>query len=393
LAKEATTDTDGAAILKSQCSEFPPVPNAIQSSNFQYTYDVVVDPNFVPNPSTDSRFLTSMTESVHDKLTDQFMTCDYDRDSIWILQSNIHEVIEGAPCTTSDSPDCVKMLAQGRVLAYDSPTGNTRSSPLLDDGDYRRRRGLKAKQQQQQQHRRMQSNVADVFADEMLVFVEEGMSNGDFGVDGLTIETVFDGGEIVVVTPEPTESPTAPPTTSQPTQSPSSPTDSVTGTRESSENPGLAPPYIATIVVACAFVILLTLMAVSRRRKGIEQNDDDQESDNLVKFNVETIEIDRDLASQPSTGNYSGMYSPSSRGIESPGSRDPIVMASVSVGEEYEMDPFTSRSPSKRSKRGPLTSQDELELTFQESEEEETGNSRGTGISPRSYGTNDTVNL
>ena len=75
-------------------------------------------------------------------------------------------------------------------------------------------------------------------------------------------------------------------------------------------------------------------------------------------------------------------------------SRTNVALNNDEMDEDFE-DPFTSRSPSKRSKRGPLTSQDELDRSFDDSEEDDIigGHRGGPAATPRNYPVQDTVNL
>jgi hypothetical protein len=356
------------------------------SSTFSYAYRVVADPDGVDDPRTSGRFFTMLTDRMHDSLARAFVTCDYGSQALWMLQSGLHDVLNEEECpggSVQNGGDCLVLQATHRVSVVDSsPEAEGRGSV---GGDYRQRK---------------LQELSDQFAGAMIEFVDEGMANGDFNIDGLTLDMSFDQGEIIVITVAPTDSPVdastdAPLPVDLATPSPS--VAPVTGggvnniqegnnnnAPPSSGNSGLSPPFIATVVVASAFVVLVALMLVSRRRRRDRQQDDEY----LQKGNVSTMEIDHLEIDSASPGNESMI-----RVIKTPGSGDPIVLTSFSMDEDYE-DPFTSTSPSKRSKRGPLTSQDELDRSFDSEENPIVASFRGgPATTPRNYPVQDTVNL
>ncbi|KAL3919456.1 MAG: hypothetical protein SGILL_003744 [Bacillariaceae sp.] len=380
---ETENRVDGDFVRQTQCVQAPPTVANVQASTFSYTYEVVADPEGVDDPRTSGRFVTMLSNEMHDNIAEEFFTCDYGKDAVWILQSSLHDVLD-EECqggSVQNGGDCLVMKATHRILVFESPEAEGRTG----GGDYRRKL----------------QETSDQFASAMIEFVDEGMADGEFSVDGLTLDMTFAEGDIVAVTIGPTNSPIAPTDAPLPvdlsTPSPSEATlagGDVSNIEEgsstappSSTNPGLSAPYIATIVVASAFLVLVALMLVSRRRRKNRQQDDEY----LQKGNVSTMEVDHLEIDSSSPGNES-----MSRAIDTPGSRDPIVLTSFSMDEDFE-DPFTSRSPSKRSKRGPLTSQDELDVRSYDTEEEDDiiGHHRGGGPStaPRTYPVQDTVNL
>jgi hypothetical protein len=307
----------------------------------------------------------------------------------------MHEV-EDTPCTAIDDPSCVVMVGAERILVYDVPVSVGRNGGVrrLQDGRI------------EQKKRKMQVNTdsADSFAIEMIGFIEEGVDNGDLVLEGLTLEMSFDNGEIVVVTANPTESPSTEtpsaespstespsiatvtstpsvdPFASLPTSAPSAPTgtNNMLGSDSTaSGGPRLSAPYIATIVVAGSFFILVGLMAVSRRKRQ-KYVKDLEYADTFGVVNLNQLAV----KTQPTNS------------MDSQGAQDPVVMTSFSLENDTD-DPFTSSSPSRRSERGPLGSQDELEQSFENEEEEDDENcsQRGRKESARSYAAHDTVKL
>jgi hypothetical protein len=167
---------------------------------------------------------------------------------------------------------------------------------------------------------------------------------------------------------------------------------SIEGSASQESDGGLSVPYIATIAVGGALLILVVAMVLSRGRRGTSDGaassafqpsyDGEylQRADHNASFEVD----DLDLQSQAKSRN--------SRTLP-----EPIIITTFSSCDdesELEADPFTSRVPSKRSKRGPLGSQDELDRGMGD-EESVVGNHRGggNGNSPRMYALADTVDL
>lgn len=353
---------------QSQCSDDPPAVQLVQASAFAYKYEVVPDPS-VDALSKD--FATNLTDRIHNAVANEIFTCDYSRDSVWTLQSYLHEADTSVRCQSVNIDQCVVMKASGRVMAYEAP-------PTGDGG--RRSR----------HERQLQTAVADAFADQVIVFVEESMNSNNFALDGVVEDTTF-AGEVDVATPMPvpatTPAPAPAPTAATATGSPEAegPASSVDASQSKENNGGLATPYVATIAVGSALVVLMFLMTVSRRRRGksdaassARQVSYDDEYLRHADYNAE-LEVDHlDLDSQAQSRSSQP---------------EPIFITTFIGGEEdLEADPFTSRSRSKRSSRGPLGSQDELE---RDGDGGIVGGPRGkiNGHSPRSYALNDTVDL
>ncbi|KAG7369318.1 WD40-repeat-containing domain protein [Nitzschia inconspicua] len=396
---------DGEFVRQSQCVEPPPFPSQIQSTSFEYTYEAVPGPDVDPRSG---RFINMISENTHDIMANEFFTCDFTQNAVWTFQSALHQ-ISPEPCSNNPDPTCVVLTAKFQLSAYDAngPTAQGRTGGT---------------------RRKLQTGVAEQFADGMLLFVENGMSNGEFIIEGLTTEMSYESGEIIVLTVAPTESPTiasteisttdtmAPSTfspTADTTTTTTSPTDPSTGgggdvnnieqgtsNAQSPPSSGLSPPFIATIAVASAFVVLVALMVTNRRRRRSIGDEDYDDDEYLVKPARNTGSTSLDDAYQPELDSKGET---SSRGYGSPGRNDPIILTTLSGSEDYYFDddsddPFTARSPSRRSKRGPLTLQDELDRPVSKTIlRNDLGSPRGANsvavAETRTYPIQDTVNL
>ncbi|KAG7348605.1 laminin G domain containing protein [Nitzschia inconspicua] len=397
---------DGEFVRQSQCVEPPPVPSQIQSTSFEYTYEAVPGPDVDPRSG---RFINMISENTHDIMANEFFTCDFTQNAVWTFQSALHQ-ISPEPCSNNPDPTCVVLTAKFQLSAYDAngPTAQGRTGGT---------------------RRKLQTGVAEQFADGMLLFVENGISNGDFMIEGLTTEMSFESGEIIVLTVAPTESPTVAsteisttdtlvpstfsPTTDSTTTSPTNPStgggagggdvnniEQDTSNAQSPPSSGLSPPFIATIAVASAFVVLVALMVTNRRRRRSIGDEDYDDDEYLVKPARNTGSTSLDDADQPELDSKGET---SSRGYGSPGRNDPIILTTLSGSEDYYFDddsddPYTARSPSRRSKRGPLTLQDELDRPVSKTMlRNDLGSPRGANSvavpETRTYPIHDTVNL
>ncbi|MGK3758339.1 MAG: hypothetical protein ACI8RD_010653 [Bacillariaceae sp.] len=201
-------------ILQSQCNEAPPVIEFVQMSNFIYHYEV----NNINNNNDENDEIIS--NDIHNQLAKEFMVCDYEQDTVWIIQSKTHVVDESMPCTqqginsivggpnnnkddaqkpkqgatpketddenSNDSPTnndnqntCVVMKAEARIIAYESPIKRKTNKQLISwTDDYG------------------SGPTADAYAQAAINFINEKMNAGNFDRDGLIVS--FDGGEVLL---------------------------------------------------------------------------------------------------------------------------------------------------------------------------------------------------
>ncbi len=381
---------DGEFVRQTHCIEDPPRAEFVQSTTFEYSYEVIPDPNGIEDPATSGRFVYMLTDKMHDSLVDEFFTCDYNRSSVWTLQSSLHHITDQECQQVNKNPNCLVMTATHRILAYDASVADTRSGI----GSRRLSGALDELLKKSLQRRRLQT-TSESFADNMIVFVDDSMASGDLNVNGVTLEMAFGSGEIVILTVPPAQTPTlapwvsdtAAPSSFRPTINPSEGVNNTLEEEDSSGKSGLAAPYVATITVASCFVVLVVLMVFSRRRN--RHQDDDAY---IRKGNLSTV--DQLYIDSPGT-NGDGTVQLDSRG-------NPIIITTVNSDGDWE-DPYTSwednfktRSPSKRSRSrlGPLTSQDELDRSIEDEEDSILGSHRGDkSTTQRPYPMQDTVNL
>jgi len=237
-------DKFSATILQSQCNESPPVIEFVQGSTFIYRYDVVtlvdetgniIDTNDLEPLSLDGTndntndndndeediSNTYWTNEIHNELANEFMVCDYEQDTVWIIQSKTHVVDDSMPCTqgissffegnngdaapqpkqgiaetgtetggdeagenidansndNSNQNTCVVMKAEARILAYASPIKRKKNKQLVSwADDY------------------ASGPIADSFAQAAINYINERMNAGDFDRVGLIAS--FDSGEV-----------------------------------------------------------------------------------------------------------------------------------------------------------------------------------------------------
>jgi hypothetical protein len=373
FASVVTEDLDEGGdnfVRQTQCTVAPPSVELIQASTFQYRYEVVADENATP---LSKNFATRMTNQIHDAIAAGFFTCDFSEASLWILQSAMHEADTSEACQSSDSDNCVIMTANGRVLTYEAPSAT--------NGGRRRERHL-------------QTEIADSFADEVIAFLEESMTSNDFALDGFIESTSFSGGTIIVtasplpgtsVAPVaiPVQSPVASPVESTTVPISDSETSS-SNLQQNSDSGGLAAPYIASIVVGGCLLLLLGLMAFSRGKSATDSSDASSSRGEYLRRADDNAELEVDHLDLDSQAR-------SSRTIP-----EPIIVITTfgSSSEEEDLDPFTSSSASRRSRRGrgPLGSQDELDRSVTAIDDGMSSKFRDDQTS-RSYALRDTVVL
>jgi preprotein translocase subunit SecG len=202
-------DELSATVLQSQCNEPPPVIEFVQMSNFIYHYEV----NNRDEEDEDNEMIFN---DIHNQLAKEFMVCDYEQDTVWIIQSKTHVVDESVSCTqeissivvgsnsnkdaqkpkqgatpketddenSNDSPTnnenntCVVMKAEARIIAYEPPIKRKTNKQLISwTDDYE------------------SGPTADAYAQAAINFINEKMNAGDFDRDGLILS--FDGGEVL----------------------------------------------------------------------------------------------------------------------------------------------------------------------------------------------------
>jgi len=239
-------DEFSATILQSQCNESPPVMEFLQGSTFIYRYEIVtlVDETGTLIDTVDLEALTLAgtrnnnndndnneedisntywTNEIHNELANEFMVCNYEQDTVWIIQSKTHVVDYSMACTqgissffegnngfsapqpkqgsaaigtetdgdegganndanSNDSNTqntCVVMKAEARILVYASPIKRKTNKQLVSwADDY------------------ASGPTADAFAIAAISYLNERMNAGDFDRGGLIAS--FDGGEVLV---------------------------------------------------------------------------------------------------------------------------------------------------------------------------------------------------
>ena len=187
-----------ATIRQSQCIQDPPTLRFVQASTFTYRYEVTrLEDAASDGPLGDillDELITDWTANFHDELAQEMMVCEgYEEDTVWIIQSKPHVVDEGASCQGSDASEdipnnedsndsatCLSVVAEVRIIAYQSPT-NPNSRQVWTDTSY------------------PEGEVSQSFAQEAMAFVDERLTSGD---EGLGFSPAFGityvGGEIVV---------------------------------------------------------------------------------------------------------------------------------------------------------------------------------------------------
>jgi hypothetical protein len=418
-------------VRQTKCVETPP-PSQVQATTFQYSYQVIPGSDIASTATTNGRFVTMLTDTLHDALVQQFFTCDFTQNAVWILQSALHE-ISPQPCSpqsNNDDNSCLVVMARYRLLAYDSTAATAAASAASqernnNDNDYNNHDDYRREQRWLQ---RLLQAISDDFAMDMLAFVESGMSNGEFQIAGVTEDMSFQSGGIILLTMTPTESPTTtdtttssmtleprtltPFTSSSPTMNDGDISNIVQGgTQPASvgKTSGLSTASIATITVTMTLILLLILLVVVyRRRRRTTDSDRGGYNSNgsTTLYDVDKLELD-----SPNTSRYGQRSTSSTRSrIDSPGRRGPTLVTSFTAPDDY--DDFDDHygavtSPSRRVKRGPLTSQDELDGSSTYEDYVLGSSHRGGGTnnyhididhdnnsqSPRTYPIQDTVNL
>jgi len=270
----------------------------VQGSNFVYRYEVTLPEGTDISSGADnsngdlSRYTGAFTEIIHDEMAETLLTCDgYDYDAVWILQSKPHVVDDSTPCGGSDSAategetpndadsndsgNCLVMVAEARIIAYQSPLGKKTSKQLWADSTFG------------------EGETASSFALEAVTFVETGLRDGGLSL-GQGVETTFLGGEIVSGEEE-----------SEDEDDGSTDSDSEDGDSNSADPPpntgggdggpaagiegpnngtigggrlgGFTPAIIATItVLGCCLLVILMLAALRRRRNNGVSRDDEE---------------------------------------------------------------------------------------------------------------------
>jgi len=427
-----------STIRQSQCPFEPPVIQFVQSATFVYRYEVSRLEESVDTETTDeeasmevlSQALGSgmeelsagWTESLHDELAREFMICEgYDYDAVWILQSKPHVVDETTPCagaadetaTDSETPNdedsndfsaCVSVLAETRVIAYQSPLGQKATKQLWSESTYG------------------EGEAAERFALDAIGFLEDRLNSGDGGLGfSPTYGITYKGGEIVEeVVPdssggdeEVTESDgdESEPETDNEDES----TDDATATDDAgslwadpsggtavgieASNNGSAPGgiqwtpgMIAAVAAVGSAALLIVIMAAINRRNREPREDEEYLRDyktprsdaHFASSPVDHLDLDSDDGNPDLERNAA--TSPSShRGRKYQQSRNPLSPL------HFHFSGFAgsvmSPSSKERAKMGPLGLADEFRQQKDWADDSATGTHRGGVGSNSSSGT------
>mmetsp|Transcript_11866 Transcript_11866/g.28471 ORF Transcript_11866/g.28471 Transcript_11866/m.28471 type:complete len:625 (+) Transcript_11866:997-2871(+) len=451
-----STTGNTVRVLETQCDKEPPELSLVQSSTYEYRYSV----NIVDNGSTEQLWVQDLSTNIHENVVDEFFDCKFkknnkfdedDPSSIVVLQDQVpHQVVRR--CSSGDDSlegtgvECWVVQAEGSLQVY-APSLGAEVEEDKDDKDKDDRRVLRAgssrkirgqKQHQQgsrkkvRDRRSLQASEAQIFADEVMTHIRTAMLAGEFS-DETVINVALDDEWSSTPAPVPTSPPTegSPPASTggqeepvpgppvlSPTQAPVSGSSNAveqqpTGDDQSSgDSDGLATPFIAAIAVASVFVVLLVVMTLTRRRRRQRHaedtaSNDDPDKEYLRSADKNDAAKDLGIDDEPNTSGESAGEVEGEEGDYPM----PYIVTSLSqggVGDDDD-DSFTStkksvRTPSRRSKRGPLCSQDELSAagtlntkpispSIVESQRSPLGYPPSPRGSPREYSLQDTVNL
>mmetsp|Transcript_11865 Transcript_11865/g.28468 ORF Transcript_11865/g.28468 Transcript_11865/m.28468 type:complete len:771 (+) Transcript_11865:464-2776(+) len=453
-----STTGNTVRVLETQCDKEPPELSLVQSSTYEYRYSV----NIVDNGSTEQFWVQDLSTNIHENVVDEFFDCKFkksnkfdedDPSSIVVLQDQVpHQVVRrcssGDDSLESTGVECWVVQAKGSLQVYAPSLGaEEEEEEDKDDKDEDDRRVLRAgssrKIRGQKQHqqgsknkvrgrRSLQASEAQIFADEVMTHIRTAMLAGEFS-DETVINVALDDEWSSTPAPVPTSPPTegSPPASTggqdepvpgppvlSPTQAPGSVSSNAieqqpTGDDKSSgDSDGLATPFIAAIAVASVFVVLLAVMTLTRRRRRQRQASEDASNDDPDKEYLRSAD-ENDAAKDLGIDDEPNTSGESAGEVDGEGGDYPMPYIATSLSQggvgDDDDDSFTStkksvRTPSRRSKRGPLCSQDELSVagtlnttpispSIIESQRSPRGSPPSPRGSPREYSLQDTVNL
>lgn len=326
-----TTDEAGNPVRTTACLHPPENPQFVRDASYTYRYQVYAPDTVDPTDVVD----LYLSRQVHDAVVNQFFKCTFEEDDIWVYQSDPHVVSTNSTCVGSpvSGEQCFVVTASDTVWVYEAPG-----------------------------RRKLQSSGVVNYILGLTAFINEAMAAGYFNDPSDISKVLFiDDGSTPISTsqPLPTDSPTGSPVTG-------APVSQVNSGNVPDEGPSTS--VVSILSVAGALVVIVLFVALARRRRHREVDYLDKETLDRVP-NVATLEEHVELDSMGGSLEFGG------------------------DGFEVVDDPYTSASPPRRSERGPLFSQDELDHVV--------GNRRGFTMqhheSPakqgRQYRASDTVNL
>jgi hypothetical protein len=357
---EDTINESGVAVRSSMCLLPPSEPKLqfIETATYYYDYEVYTTTDSVIETTT-----IFLNNQIHDAVAAKFLRCLFQGgNDLWIIHSEPHVVDTASSCGTSPpaGEQCFVVAAQDKVWIY------------ADPGSTRRRRNLET--------------VDFVFF--VTSFIKDSMAAGVFNSGGPATgisQIVYGSPRLNSIganspTPDPSEAPI--------TNSGGEPGErnGVIGQNPGGDpqNEGPTPGIVVLIVVAAAVVLVLVLALFRREKRRSRQLEYLEKVDLDLVHQVTSLEEHVDLDSLPGDIVLSG------GGGSNSGDDD-----------GSNMDPYTTATPSRRSHRSPLYSQDELDQAVGGGDHHQRSgfhNNRRNGSSPsrhhnRRYRSSDTVDL
>jgi hypothetical protein len=337
---EDTTNDSDEAVRKSRCRDPPSTPetNFIETTTYSYDYEVYTTAG-VNSSSTVETFLNNQ---IHDAVAANFLRCLFQEDDLWIIESELHAVDTALSC--KDSPpsggQCFVVTAQDKIWIYDDPS--TRRRNLQNSRD-----------------------IAD-FVDDITSFIKDSMEAGDFSGPATAIS------QIVYVSSGsnsmPTNSPTPDPSEAPVTDSDVGETNEARAQDPNPQNEGPTPGIVVLAVAAAAVLIVLALALFRRKNRRQRQLDYLEKADLDLMQQATSIEEHVDLDSLPGE----------------------VVLIDT---DDVSMDPYTTSTPSRRSHRAPLYSQDELDQAIGDHRGVNNRHTASPSRHNRQYRSSDTVDL
>jgi hypothetical protein len=336
---EDTTDDQGNPVRASACFVAPEKLQFVTTATYTYDYELYTPDTVDPVTTVDAL----LSDQIHQALANKFLDCVFDEDALWIIHSAPHVVDTDSPCRGATPPGelCSRVTAVDTIWFYDAP-GNRR--------------------QLQQPSQSLESFVTDINS-----FINNSMADGIFNTPSNITQLIYaNDGSNLIVTTSPTSAPTPSVTDGQGNNQD---TDSITVQNKSPDDNGPSTPVVAVLSVAGAAVLVVLFLIVARRKKRRQK-----QLDYLVKADLDLVEQVTSLEGHVDLDSVLG---------------EEVLL---SGSNRVSADPYTLSSPSRRSQRSPLYSQDELD--------QEVGNQHGSqdqsgspGKQDRRYRASDTVNL
>jgi hypothetical protein len=320
-------DESGDLVRSTSCLMPPDNTQTIVRATYTFQYELSVSNAIDPWGALASNYFH---EQIHDAVVEEFFRCTFQEDDLWIYVSSPHIIDTDLNCEGSIpvSQSCFVVSAMESIWVYDAPGPRTR---------------------------RLQSSAASEFAAEISSFIEDAMDRGTFTGNGDVSNLVYLGfpAGSPPMDPKPSLMPT-----SNPTSTPGSSDKDIheefpqltSDASGSVKNSGLSTAGIAILSTMGVVSAIILFLVLKRRCARDQRRYYEKDGIGIVIDNAATTSFEEN-AENDSVPD--GIMSATGTGT---GTRSSLL------GEEE--DPYTSASPPRRSRRGPLYSQDELDMTI-----------------------------